>query len=1199
MEINIAQASQPLAGSVTLTNKISLLLLMLLFGSLVSIAFFAGFMEETKTGGHLINVAGRQRMLSVELREWAHMVAIGQEEDRAGIQVRIAEFEKSLSAMERGGEVLDGLLVPAPAELRGELAAVDNLWRTLKPDLIDVAVRPRGEPQFQEAYRRVESGTSELRELSNQLVKGFEERTQRLRRRMLYTLGSIACLMGIIFLVSIFLARRYIVQPILRVDEAARRIGAGDFSQRLEIATRDELSTLAHTFNQMVAQTEQLLSALNLRRRYAETIIASVPAGLLVLRGDLAVLSANCSFRETFEVDKQAIARHPMVTEVLPVSGLKEAALEVLSTGEAKRNLPREMPAKDGSRRFLRITLAGTRLAEEEEEEEARLLLVVEDVTEEEALRAAALESERRFRDLVQGLDAIVWEGEASGEDLRFTFVSRRAEAILGFPAERWLTEPDFWKDRVHPDDLDAVSGFCRRILEYGGGSHGEGAAWEVEFRMQAADGRMVWFHNRARQAAIPAGSRPSGVMTDITERKQAKQALIDSEQRYAALFEAAPVPMYVFANDSKQFLAVNPAAIQGYGYSAEEFLSMTLFDIHDPAQHDLVRQKLAEDVPRRQGTWRYRRKDGSVFSAVAVSQAVEYAGRAARFVVAPDVTAQVQAEKEVAEHLFTLQRAADAAQAITWHQTLKGTLQEVADQARGVIGAHMAVVSLHKDNDWSQAINIRSLSDKFATYRGLHQAMDGKGIYALVCETNHAMRLTQAELEAHPRWRGFGSHAGKHPPMRGWLAVPLMARDGKNIGLLQLSDKFEGEFTQTDEYVALELAQLASGAIENARLIEEVSQLNSGLEQKVAERTAALTRQEAMFRALSDQAPQVIWTADPRGIVTYLNRAWFELAGGKAEDWLGGGKLYGAVHPEDLAAVKANWQVVSADLSLFSGTRRLRAKDGSYHTMAYRASPVLDEQGKVLFWVGIDADITEMKAVEMALRLANQELQSFSYSVSHDLRSPLNTISGFSQLLAKQLGGSGNDKLRHYLSRIQAGAAQMGQLIADLLALSQVSRATLHHETVDLSALARSIADDLQAHRGERQVALQIESGLQAQADAGLVRVVLENLLSNAWKFSGQQARAEISVGHTLDAAGEPVFFVRDNGAGFDMAYADKLFTPFQRLHAADEFAGTGIGLATVKRVIERHGGRLWADAAPGRGATFFFTLPKGAAAA
>jgi light-regulated signal transduction histidine kinase (bacteriophytochrome) len=270
---------------------------------------------------------------------------------------------------------------------------------------------------------------------------------------------------------------------------------------------------------------------------------------------------------------------------------------------------------------------------------------------------------------------------------------------------------------------------------------------------------------------------------------------------------------------------------------------------------------------------------------------------------------------------------------------------------------------------------------------------------------------------------------------------------------------------------------------------------------------------------------------------------------------------------------------------------------------MAYRASPVLDDQGEVSFWVGIDADITELKAIEAALRLSNQELEAFSYSVSHDLRSPLNTIDGFSRLLAKQLAtqsagdaGDAGEKVAHYLSRIQAGVAQMGQLIEDLLSLSQVTRAQLRTEPVDLSVMAHSLLDDWQARQPERQVAVHVESGLQAEADGRLVRVVMENLLSNAWKFTSQRppAQAEIRIGQTMDAVGLPVFFVQDNGAGFDMAYADKLFSPFQRLHAVSEFSGTGIGLATVSRVIKRHGGSLWAEAIPGAGATFFFTLPR-----
>ncbi|HEY3046488.1 MAG TPA: PAS domain S-box protein [Polaromonas sp.] len=685
-------------------------------------------------------------------------------------------------------------------------------------------------------------------------------------------------------------------------------------------------------------------------------------------------------------------------------------------------------------------------------------------------------------------------------------------------------------------------------------------------------------------------------VFTDVTRSKLTERALMDSEQRYAALFESAPVPMWVYDIANWQFLTVNQAAVEHYDYSSSEFLSMTVFDIRPESEHERFRKDMANIVPGQKDIWLHCRKDGSVFPVDVVLQPIQYAGRAALFVVALDVTAQVKAEKDVQEHLFTLQRAADAAQAITWHQTLDGMLQEVAEQARGVIGAHQAVVSLTQGDNWVQAITALSLSDKYAKYRDLIATPDGTGIYALVCENNRSLRMTQAELEAHPRWRGFGDYADKHPPMRGWLAVPLTGRSGNNIGLLQLSDKYEGEFTPQDEYVALELAQLASIAIENARLLDEVGRLNVGLEQKVAERTVALARQEALFRALAEQAPEVVWTSNPDGGATYCNRAWFELVGGEMSDWTGNQWL-AAIHPEDLPDVKASWKNASANQSQYAGVRRVLDKDGSYHTMSYRASPVLDEQGDVVFWVGIDTDITEIKAIEAALRLSNQELEAFSYSVSHDLRSPLNTIDGFSRLLAKQLGGDagkGGEKVQHYLSRIQAGVAQMGQLIEGMLSLAQVSRVQLLHEPVDLSALAHNILQEWQARNPERQLTLRIEKGLQAHGDGRLVRVVMENLIHNACKFTSQQARADLRVGQKTDAAGLPIFFVSDNGAGFDMAYADKLFNPFQRLHAVSEFPGTGVGLATVSRVIRRHGGRLWAESEPGRGATFFFTLPK-----
>ena len=681
-------------------------------------------------------------------------------------------------------------------------------------------------------------------------------------------------------------------------------------------------------------------------------------------------------------------------------------------------------------------------------------------------------------------------------------------------------------------------------------------------------------------------------VQRDITQRKAAEKALIQSEQRYAALFEKAPVPMWVFDAVDHRFLTVNRAAVENYGYSVDEFQFMTIFDIRDEADHTSIRNGLL-GLTEPRPYWQHRRKDGSHMKVKVVAKSIQYQGREACFVVALDITPQVNAETNVKDQILMLQHAAEAAQAITWHQTVDGMLQEVVDQARNVMGAHQSMISLTRGDDLPPVISALSVSGKYARYKDQRNLPGGSGIYGMVREKNRVVRMTQAELEAHPRWHDFQSYTASYPVIRGWLAVPLTGRIGQNIGMLQLSDKYDGDFTLLDEYVAIELAQLASVAIENARLLEQVRQLNAGLEKKVAERTLALARQEALFRALAEQAPQVIWTADSKGVGNYFNRAWFDLVGGTPADWVGL-KGTSVTHPDDRPGVRENWARAVATRSPFVGIRRLRGQDGSYHVMSYRAAPVLDEQGEVSFWVGIDADVTEIKSIESALRLSNQELEAFSYSVSHDLRAPLNTIDGFSKLLAKQMTGDAGSKAQHYLTRIQAGVAQMGKLIEDLLALAQVSRMELRPELVDLSALSRRILDDWQARDPKRQVELHIQPGLVAQGDASLLRVLMENLLGNAWKFTSQRANANITVGQQPDAVGPPVFFVRDDGAGFDMAYADKLFVAFQRLHAASEFPGTGVGLATVGRVIGRHGGQLWADASPGKGATFFFTLPK-----
>ncbi|MDB5867777.1 MAG: domain S-box protein [Polaromonas sp.] len=288
-----------------------------------------------------------------------------------------------------------------------------------------------------------------------------------------------------------------------------------------------------------------------------------------------------------------------------------------------------------------------------------------------------------------------------------------------------------------------------------------------------------------------------------------------------------------------------------------------------------------------------------------------------------------------------------------------------------------------------------------------------------------------------------------------------------------------------------------------------------------------------------------------------------------------------------------------------------LRRKDGSEVQVEVHRQ-TLQSNGQ---WsmVGVVRDITERKqAQQEILRLnagleervrqrteqllaANQELEAFSYSVSHDLRTPLSTINGFSALLNKDISAhGGSERSKHYLTRIRAGVVQMGELIDALLSLAQVSRTILRREQVDVSGMAQTILNRYCERDPARIVELSIEPALAAHGDPRLVRQVLENLLGNAWKFSGQQAQSLITLKRANGPDGQEEYAVRDNGIGFDMAYSAKLFGAFEQLHSRPEFSGHGIGLATVHRIITRHGGSIRAESVPGQGATFYFTLGK-----
>lgn len=380
----------------------------------------------------------------------------------------------------------------------------------------------------------------------------------------------------------------------------------------------------------------------------------------------------------------------------------------------------------------------------------------------------------------------------------------------------------------------------------------------------------------------------------------------------------------------------------------------------------------------------------------------------------------------------------------------------------------------------------------------------------------------------------------------------------------------------------------------------EELERLREELA-RVKEHRDALVR-------LIDASPVAILTLDTQGNVRTWNPAATRIFGWEKEEVLGKRAPF---VPEDRAAehkAHHSTQVASGAPLQELEVRRAR-KDGRLIDVSVTTSLLRDASGQVVDLIGIIADITQRKEAERALhelnatleqkveertlelREAMADLESFSYSVSHDLRSPLRALDGFARALQEDYEDKLDEDGLHYLSVIVRNAARMGTLIDDLLEFSRTSRQEIQRSEVDLKALVREIFEDL-CEQNRQEAELVLAELPPARVDPSLFRQVLVNLLSNALKYSSKTDRPRVEVGFK-EEPDRIVYHVVDNGVGFDLKFADKLFGVFQRLHRADEFEGTGVGLAIVARIIKRHGGDIWADAEPGRGATFFFALP------
>ena len=371
-----------------------------------------------------------------------------------------------------------------------------------------------------------------------------------------------------------------------------------------------------------------------------------------------------------------------------------------------------------------------------------------------------------------------------------------------------------------------------------------------------------------------------------------------------------------------------------------------------------------------------------------------------------------------------------------------------------------------------------------------------------------------------------------------------------------------------------------------------------------------ALQEGEKQFQTMINAIPQLAWIAQADGTIFWYNQRWFDYTGTTLEQMKGEG--WERIHdPDLLPKVLERWKYSLENCQPFEMEFPLRAADGHYGWFLTRVFPLRDNTGNVVRWFGTNTDLSQKRAADeeiqtlntnleervlertAELEAANKELEAFSYSVSHDLRAPLRAVDGFSQAVLEDYGGQLPEEGRRDLQTIREGAQRMGMLIDDLLKFSRLSRAPLNKQQVNTGKLVGNVLESLESQRAGRQVDFYIGELPNCQGDAGLINQVWVNLIANALKYTRRRETSIIEIGCKFEQ-GENIYFVRDNGAGFNMRYVDKLFGVFQRLHRADEFEGTGVGLAIVQRIIHRHGGRIWANAVIDQGATFSFTLQE-----
>jgi PAS domain S-box-containing protein len=786
---------------------------------------------------------------------------------------------------------------------------------------------------------------------------------------------------------------------------------------------------------------------------------------------------------------------------------------------------------------------------------EAPLVWRVRDVT-------SRRRDELAWAQALAGSGAGLWEWDVPAGRFRYLAPASR---VIGRPEDSLPLDVAGWIDAMHPDDRDMV---LARVQAH----FAERVPYAVEYRLRGTDGVYRWYDVRGTATRNAQGTpiRMLGSVLDIEASRRAGEALRRSERLYRQMFDENPACMLAYDIETLAIVAVNEATLQHYGYDRGAMLRMRLPDLHPVEDRASVLACVpvsdAVDGFRRRGPIRHLRADGTTIDVDVTTHDTVINGRACRIAQMNDITERIAAERARQASEEHLRAATRLAQLGSWSRDL-------------VTGVCV----------WSPEL--------FAMF-GLPTTPDGAGdapslalFLERVVPDDRARVLAQMDAAVRDRSRFT---------LRYRVLVDGKVRSIAEVGAVACDE--HGQPLRI------------FGSSQDITAYEEAAE--------------ALRRSEERFRITALVTNDAIWDWDFArntlewgiGIQKLFGYSLEEIGTG-LEGWA---RL---VHPDDRErVVHSLHSCPELGIQDWREEYRFLRKDGTWAFVEDRGRMLLDEHGRGIRMIGGMTDITARKTAELDMRRMNEELEArvkartkelegalseldaFSYSVSHDLRAPLRAMDGFSRIIEDEQGDRLTQEGRDYLGYIRAAARRMGQLIDDLLAFSRLGRQPLTRDEIDMTDLARRTAAEAMRDTGDREIDLVLPKLDRCVGDASMLRQVWLNLVANAVKYTRtrERARIEISSGPDPDAKVPSIAFrVRDNGVGFDARFAEKLFQVFQRLHAGEEFEGTGVGLAIVARVVHRHGGRVWATSfgdgdgnpLPGSsescGAEFGFSIP------